>query len=268
MIATKPRQDLESLSEDSDNGNGNGKLKDISKLYFSDMGNYPVLTRGQEIELAKTIRGGTTYRRVRYGKKKIRYKFIMLERTEEAEAAAQKLMLHNLPLVISIAKQYRDFGVPFWDLVQEGNFALLRAANGYDYRRGFKFSTYATSSITKAIYRELQKSNKANRIFSLDKALSDGSYLEHMDLIPDSKACLPEKSSELARAENTECIEHLVNQLSPNEKYVISSRFLGEEKKTLYKIGEELGMSKERVRQIQNRALRRLRAPVEAAGYG
>ena len=269
MIAIKP-QNLESLSGDSDNGNGNGRLKDISDLYFSDMGNYPVLTRGQEIELFKRIEETT-----------IIYKQRIAPMTEEEKEASQEIknieqeikdakhemIMHNLPLVISITKRYRGFGVPFEDLIQEGNFALLRAVNHYDLKKNTTFSTYATSCIIKAISRALKKSNKANRIASLDDSVGEQGNLDHMDLIPNSKALLPEQNSELVKNENEEYLRSLVNQLSPIARYIIESRLLGEKKKTLYKLGEELGLSKERVRQLQNKALRQLRVPVEAAGF-
>ena len=275
MIATKPK-DLESISEDydgyskenaGDNGNGDGELKDISQVYFGNMAGYPILTREQEIGLAKEIRKGTCYRRERYGKKRIRYRFIMLERTEEAKAAAQKLILHNLPLVIFTAKHYMGFGLPFEDLVQEGNFALVKAANQYRYRKS-RFSTYAIASIRKAIYRALKKLNRANRIGSLDETISDnGSSLEYIDSIPDSRALLPEENSELVKNENEECIRNLlVSQLDERSEGIIISRYW--EGKILKKIGQEYGVSKERARQVQDRALKQLKESVEAAGYG
>lgn len=273
MIATKPRQNLESLSEGSDNGNGNGngKPKYLSDIYFSDMGNHPVLTREQEIELFKRIEETT-----------IVYKQKIAPMTEEEKEASQEIkkieqeikdakhemIMHNLPLVISITKRYRNFGVPFEDLIQEGNFALLRAVNHYDLKKKTTFSTYLTRCVIHAISRELKKSNKANRIASLDDSVGEQGNLDYLDLIPDSKAHEPGEDSELVKNENEEYLRSLAYQLNPIAGYIIESRLLGEKKKTLYKIGEELGLSKERVRQLQNRALRQLRAPVEAAGFG
>ena len=236
-----------------------------------EMGNYPVLTRGQEIELFKRIEETT-----------IVYTQKIAPMTEEEKEASQEIksieqeikdakhemIMHNLPLVIYIAKQYRDFGVPFEDLIQEGNFALLRAVDHYDLKKNTTFSTYAIASIRKAIYRALKKLNRANRIGSLDETISDnGSSLEYIDSIPDSRALLPEENSELVKNENEECIRNLlVSQLDERSEGIIISRYW--EGKILKKIGQEYGVSKERARQVQDRALKQLKESVEAAGYG
>lgn len=265
MIAIKP-QNLESLSEDSDNGNGNGRLKDIFQLYRLDMARYPVLTREQEIELFKRLKEA-----------RIIYKQKIASRTEDAAQEIRKLereikdtthkiMNHNLRLVVSIAKQYRCFGLPFLDLIGEGNIGLAMAADKYDHKQGYKFSTYATPAIRRAITRALQKLNKANRIriVSLDKTISDDSYIEFMDVIPDPKALLPEEDPKLAQADNKILYSKLIKRLPNRSRHVFKLRYRDE--KTLADVGKELGFTKERARQIQEEGLVKLRKIAKRQG--
>jgi len=94
---------------------------DIVRQYLRDAAKYPLLSPGEEQELGRALALG-----------------------EEADRAREALIQRNLRLVISIAKRYRDYGVAFSDLIQEGNIGLMRAVGKFDYRRGFRFSTYAT----------------------------------------------------------------------------------------------------------------------------
>lgn len=109
------------------------------KLYFKDIDKTPLLTADEEKKLAKRIRKGDT-------------------------RARRKMIQANLRLVVSIAKRYAKFGVPFLDLIEEGNLGLIRAAKKYDHRMGYRFSTYASWWIKQAILRALSEQNKVIRV--------------------------------------------------------------------------------------------------------
>ena len=122
----------------------NRKLKDDNeknpiRRYFDEVGNEALLTREEEVELAKRIEQGD-------------------------EQAREKLASSNLRLVISIAKKYRNYGLPFLDLIQEGNLGLMKAIEKFDWRKGYKFSTYATWWIRQAILKALTNRSRTVRV--------------------------------------------------------------------------------------------------------
>lgn len=172
--------------------------------------------------------------------------------------ARKQLVESNMPLVLSMAKKMRINGVDFGDVVCEGNMALLRAVDGFDCSRGFKFSTYACRAILKSFARLAGKNNKYRMRFPAE-------------FDPER-----EKSdwSETQRQENAEyCTEELVKILRTNsvclsevELAVIKGRFAfgpDAKRKTLMQMGEVLGLTKERVRQIQKKAVHKLREALE-----
>jgi RNA polymerase primary sigma factor len=112
---------------------------DALQLFFKDIGKVPLLTGAEEVALARQIEGGDL-------------------------AAKQKMVESNLRLVVSIAKHYRNQGLPFLDLIQEGTIGLVRAVEKFDYRRGFKFSTYATWWIRQAVARALADTGRTIRL--------------------------------------------------------------------------------------------------------
>lgn len=266
---------------------------EILQMYLKDIGRVKLLNRNSEIALGKTIKEGSR---------------------KEAQIAKKKLVQANLRLVVSIAKKYTGQGILFMDLVQEGSLGLIKAAQRFDYSKGFKFSTYATWWIKQTIIRAIANSSRSIRIpvhmsdkirmlkkavvklsvqkgseptdeelsdylkidvkkvksikramikepVSLDTPVAQDLCLE--DYISDDENKLPEISTEKEFL-NKDIIS-ILDILNQKERFIILNRFgLGERKtKTLEELGRILGFSKERIRQIENEALKKLRRSQE-----
>ena len=264
---------------------------DALQLFLKDIGKVDLLTAAQEVELAKRIERGD-------------------------HRAKQEMVEANLRLVVSIAKKYRNQGLPFLDLIQEGTIGLVRAAEKFDYRKGFKFSTYATWWIRQAVARALadkgrtirmpvhvvEKLNKILRTerklraergreptsieialelemtveeveqirrtsqtpVSLEKPVGDddesefGHFIEdESEPLPDEKAALTLRNESLARA---------LEMLGERERRVLEMRFglNGEAPRTLDEVGRAFNVTRERIRQIENQSLKKLRSLAEA----
>ena len=234
---------------------------EILQMYLKDIGRVKLLNRNSEMALGKTIKEGSR---------------------KEAQIAKKKLVQANLRLVVSIAKKYTGQGILFMDLVQEGSLGLIKAAQRFDYTKGFKFSTYATWWIKQTIIRAIANSSRSIRIpvhmsdkirtlkkasvklsvQSLDTPVAQDLCLE--DYISDSENKLPEISTEKEFL-NKDIIS-ILDILNRKERFIILNRFgLGGRKtKTLEELGRILGFSKERIRQIENEALKKLRRSNEA----
>jgi RNA polymerase primary sigma factor len=257
---------------------------DALQLFLREAGRHPLLTAAQEVELAKKIERGDMM-------------------------AKQTMIQSNLRLVVSIAKNYRNQGLPFLDLIQEGTLGLIRAVEKFDWRRGYKFSTYATWWIRQAVARaladkartirmpvhvveRLQKMNRAERTLwmelgreptleeiadeaslpieqarevraaarasaSLDQPVGEqedavfGDFVAGDDPLPEEKVEVSLRSQALTQA---------LQALPDRERQVLVLRYglLDEEPKTLEEIGRRLGLTRERVRQIELESLRRL----------
>ena len=257
---------------------------DALQLFLRDAGRHPLLTAAQEVELAKRI--------------------------ERGEGQAKQTMIQsNLRLVVSIAKNYRNQGLPFLDLIQEGTLGLIRAVEKFDWRRGYKFSTYATWWIRQAVARALadkartirmpvhivermQKLNRAERTLwtqlgreptleeiaeeanlpiaqahevkaaarastSLDQPVGDTEDAVFGDFVA-GDGPLPDEEVEVSL--RCQALAEALAALSERERKVLILRYGLDDAdpKTLEEIGRRLGLTRERVRQIETEALKRL----------
>lgn len=227
------------------------------------------------------------------------------------ESAKDELVRHNLRLVIDVAKRYTSHGLTLLDLIQEGNIGLMKAAERYQYRKGFKFSTYATWWIRQGITRALSEQSRVIRVpvhqseaasriaragrrlelqlgrparieeiaralrlrpervrdtvaafqepLGLETPIGDAQVLG--SLIPDDQTAPPDRY--VHRVERERQLDRLLSSLTSREQAVIRMRFgIGSDKiMTLVEIGEQLDLSRERVRQIEAHALRKLKSP-------
>ncbi len=257
---------------------------DALQLFLREAGRHQLLTAAQEVELAKKIEAGDM-------------------------AAKTRMIQSNLRLVVSIAKNYRNQGLPFLDLIQEGTLGLIRAVEKFDWRRGYKFSTYATWWIRQAVARaladksrtirmpvhiveRLQKMTRAERTLwmelgreptleeiaeeaslpieqarevraaartsaSLDQPVGDTDDATFGDFVAGDEP-LPEDTVEGALL--SQALTVCLQALDERERHVLVLRYglVDEEPKTLEEIGKRLGITRERVRQIELEALRRL----------
>jgi RNA polymerase primary sigma factor len=260
---------------------------DALQLFLKDIGKVDLLTAPQEVELAKRIERGD-------------------------HTAKQSMVEANLRLVVSIAKRYRNQGLPFLDLIQEGTIGLVRAAEKFDYRKGFKFSTYATWWIRQAVARALADKSrtirmpvhvveKLNKIVrserklrgelgreptsfeiareldltaeeveqirrssqlpvSLEKPVGEDDESEFGHFLTDESALLPEEAAEQALRRDT--LKQVLCSLSPREQRILELRYGldGEQPRTLDEVGRAFNVTRERIRQIENQCLKKLRA--------
>ena len=265
---------------------------DTLQLFLKDIGKVPLLTAAQEVELAKRIERGE-------------------------HTAKQAMVEANLRLVVSIAKRYRNQGLPFLDLIQEGTIGLVRAAEKFDHRKGFKFSTYATWWIRQAVARALadkartirmpvhvvEKLNKIGRTeralrakfgrepsaieigleldllpeeieqirrsaqtpISLEKPVGDEDESEFGHFLTDGSAPLPDELAE--ETLRNETLRSILKSLSHRERRVLELRYGldGEQPRTLDEVGRAFSVTRERIRQIENQGLKKLRALALAA---
>src|SRR5450631_2631059 len=232
-------------------------------MCLREIGRVPLLTAGQEVSLAKRIERGD-----------MRAKDAMIEA--------------NLRLVVSIAKGYLGRGLSFLDLIQEGSLGLIRAVEKFDYRRGYKFSTYATWWIRQAVTRALADKGRTIRIpvlavelecsvrdvrevmrvtqqpVSLEKPVGDEDDSALADFVEDVSAASPfEIASEALRREN---VTRVLACLPRREREVIEMRYgiVGGRSRTLEEVGRAFHITRERVRQIENRTLKKLQTLPEA----
>jgi len=257
---------------------------DALQLFLKDIGKIPLLTAAQEVELAKRIERGD-------------------------HSAKQKMVASNLRLVVSIAKNYRNQGLPFLDLIQEGMFGLIRAVEKFEWQRGLKFSTYATWWIRQAVARaiadkartirvpvhvveRMQKMHRAERHLwtqlareptleeiadeaglplqqaievraaarastSLDQPIGEQEDAVFGDLVAGDEP-LPDEVTE--KRLQKEALDRALESLPERDRRVLELRYglRGEEPHTLEHIGRRLGITRERVRQIEIESLSRL----------
>jgi RNA polymerase primary sigma factor len=287
---------------------------DSVSLYFRQMATVPLLTREEEVRLAKQVeRGKIAQRRLEKGGHKPYLRQRYLRQVEIGKNARAHLTKANTRLVVSIAKRYMGRGVPLLDLIQEGNLGLMKTVDKFDYRRGCKFSTYATWWIRQSITRALAEHGRVIRLPShvgdrIRKVYRTAQYLERhrgrrptpkeiaaqMRLSPAKVRWLikvsrrplslerpvgEEKDSELGQFiededspepvdEATESLlaeklEQALATLTPRQARILRLRFglRDGHAYTLKEVGAKFGLTRERIRQIERLALRRLRHP-------
>jgi len=286
-------------------------------LYFRQMAQEPLLTAQDEIDLAKRIeRGRKAKERIERPdaiSKSARWFHHIQRLIFDGQAAREHLGRANTRLVVSIAKRYMGQGLPFPDLIQEGNVGLMRAVDKYDYRRGNRFSTYATWWIRQAITRALAQKTRTIRIplhmterirqmyrvaqdleqnkgrrptpeeiakemdlpseavrgmmdasqhaIALERPVGEDGDSEFGDFIEDQETPSPVESATQHLLEET--IEEVLSELTPRQSHILRLRFGlgGGEPHTLEEIANKFGLSRERIRQLEKEALRRLRHP-------
>lgn len=263
-------------------------IDDPVRMYLKEIGKVPLLTAEEEIEIAKRLETGD-------------------------EEAKKKLSEANLRLVVSIAKRYVGRGMLFLDLIQEGNLGLIKAVEKFDYRKGFKFSTYATWWIRQAITRAIADQARTIRIpvhmvetinklirvsrqllqqygreptpeeIAKEMGISESKVREiikiaqepvsletpigeeedsHLgDFIPDDDAPAPAEAASFALMK--EQLLDVLDTLTPREEKVLRLRFGLDDgrQRTLEEVGKEFNVTRERIRQIEAKALRKLRHP-------
>ncbi|MCC7208940.1 MAG: sigma-70 family RNA polymerase sigma factor [Anaerolineae bacterium] len=284
-------------------------------LYFRQMAQEPLLTAREEIELAKRIELGkeSATRLPQIKKSDWRQRTECEALVMDGQAAREHLGRANTRLVVSIAKRYMGQGLPFPDLIQEGNVGLMRAVDKYDYRRGNRFSTYATWWIRQAITRALAQKTRTIRIplhmterirqmyrtaqsleqtlgrrptpeeiaaemdipadsvrgmmdasqhaIALERPVGDDGDSEFGDFIEDQDSPSPVESATQHLLQET--IEEVLSELTPRQSHILRLRFGlgGGDPHTLEEIANKFGLSRERIRQLEKEALRRLRHP-------
>ena len=295
--------------------------EDLVRLYLTDIGQYPLLTKEDEVRLAQEIEAGNDARgeldakgdKLAAAKKRDLKKIAI-----KGERAQRTFVQSNLRLVVSIAKKYQASGLPLLDLIQEGNLGLMHAVEKFDWRKGFKFSTYATWWIRQAITRGIANTGRTIRLpvhagdtltrlqkarsrlelkfgrpptlgelgeevempedkvtealrfaaepLSLSEPLREDGEAELGDIVEDRSAESPFEvaATSLLPAE----IEKLLSPLDERERQILALRFGLDrgEPRTLEEVGEHFNLTRERIRQIEARAMSKLRHPSADTG--
>jgi len=278
--------------------------EDLVRLYLTDIGQYTLLTKDDEVRLAKQIEAGKAAIEEldHLGKDLTAAKKRELRRaSREGEDAERAFVQSNLRLVVSIAKKYQASGLPLLDLIQEGNLGLMHAVEKFDWRKGFKFSTYATWWIRQAITRGIANTGRTIRLpvhagdtlarlqkarsrlelklgrpatlselaaepLLLSEPLREDGDAELGDIVEDRSAESPFEvaATALLPAE----IEKLLAPLDERERQILALRFGLDrgEPRTLEEVGEYFNLTRERIRQIEARAMSKLRHPSADTG--
>jgi RNA polymerase sigma factor (sigma-70 family) len=294
--------------------------EDLVRLYLSDIGQYPLLTKDDEVRLARAIEDGHAAREEldRGGRLPAARRRELRATIRAGERAERTFVQSNLRLVVSIAKKYQASGLPLLDLVQEGNLGLMHAVEKFDWRKGFKFSTYATWWIRQAITRGIANTGRTIRLpvhagdtlsrlqkargrlelslgraptiaelaheidmpedkvteallvaaepLSLSEPLRDDGDAELGDLVEDRGAVSPFDEAALALLPDE--VDRLLEPLEDRERQILTLRFGLDrgEPRTLEEVGDHFHLTRERIRQIEARAMSKLRHPSSNTG--
>ena len=295
--------------------------EDLVRRYLSDIGQYPLLTKDDEVQLAKDIeRGARAQKELSSKTKEItpQRRQELLRDVRQGKTAQRYFVQSNLRLVVSIAKKYQASGLPLHDLIQEGNLGLMHAVEKFDWRKGFKFSTYATWWIRQAITRGIANTGRTIRLpvhagdtlsrvqkaqarleitlgrppslaqlaqeveieeskllealkfrsepLSLSEPLREDGDAELGDVVEDRAAESPFEmaATSLLPVE----IARLLAPLDDREREILKLRFGLDrgEPRTLEEVGEHFNLTRERIRQIEARAMSKLRHPSSDTG--
>jgi len=294
--------------------------EDLVRLYLTDIGQYPLLTKEDEVRLAQKIEKGVEAREKLSTSEELtaKEKSDLKGLDRNGARAEKKFVQSNLRLVVSIAKKYQASGLPLLDLIQEGNLGLMHAVEKFDWRKGFKFSTYATWWIRQAITRgiantgrtirlpvhagdtlaRLQKARTrlelkygrpatmtelaadvempedkitealrfANEPLSLSEPLREDGDAELGDVVEDRGAASPFEVAATSLLPDE--IARLLAPLDEREREILKLRFGLDrgEPRTLEEVGEHFNLTRERIRQIEARAMSKLRHPSSDTG--
>ena len=287
---------------------------DVVGLYLKEAGRVPLLTAEQEVDLAKRMEAAVIAQEQleEYGDDlPLDDVYTLRETIADGEAAQEHLIRANARLVISVAKKYIGRGVPFLDLIQEGNIGLIRATNKFEYQRGHKFSTYATWWIRQAVSRAVADQGRTIRVpvhmgdqlnrmrriqlqltqelgrdpsieevaegmettpdkvedlmeisrrpVSLETPIDDEGDSTFGDFVEDANS--PAPAEEVATYLLHEQLSEALNRLPPREAQILRLRYGLEDGRvyTLEEVGQTIGVTRERVRQLEAQALNRLR---------
>jgi RNA polymerase primary sigma factor len=324
-LAPEPSEDELSLGEDEEESEETSRelvfddlqnidTDDTIGLYLKEVSRVPLLSAEEEVELAQRIeRGRMAREELARGNVSVRRRHELRRLIEDGWGAREHLITANSRLVISVAKKYMGRGVPFLDLIQEGNIGLIRATKKFDYRRGHKFSTYATWWIRQAVTRAIADQGRtirvpvhmgdqinkllrtqhqltqrlgrdpsvdelalaldvppkkvenmiqvARRPLSLETPTDDEEDSVLGDFIEDDEAPPPDDTATYNMLK--EHLEEVLNSLPPREVRILQLRYglLDGQAYTLEEVGRKMGVTRERVRQIEAQALSRLRHP-------
>ena len=294
------------------------EVDDTIGLYLKEIGKVALLTAEEEVSLAKRMEAGKKAQARLSGGKYIKddKRYDLEARLDDGIQAREHLIRANSRLVISVAKKYIGRGVPFLDLIQEGNIGLIRASNKFDYKRGHKFSTYATWWIRQAVTRAIADQSRtirvpvhmgdqinkmlrishqltqrlgrnptpeelaaemeipvrkveqmldvARRPLSLEMPTDDEGESTLGDFVEDTES--PAPPDRVSAVMLRDLILEILVDLPPREVKILQMRYglLDGQTYTLEQVGKKLGVTRERVRQIEAQALSRLRHPAHA----
>jgi RNA polymerase primary sigma factor len=290
--------------------------EDLVRVYLREIGRHPLLGADQEVTFAKAIEAGVAAEKrlaKSNGSLSAKTRSNLESQVAEGERARRAFIESNLRLVVSIARRYQGFGLPLLDLIQDGNVGLLRAVEKYDWRRGFKFSTYATWWIRQGITRGLADRSRTIRLpvhvadivnrlrraesdlladlgrdptdeelasvleidveqlksyrqtamdtVSLSTPVGDDGDSELHDFLADEAVDQP--LEEAVRTKSAIELRDILGTLSQREQRILELRFglADGRERTLEQVGKEFNLTRERIRQIEAKAIAKLRHP-------
>lgn len=296
--------------------------EDLVRLYLSDIGQYPLLTKDDEVRLAQEIEAGSTARQelreAAPGSLSDHRRRELRRKDRRGTESERTFVQSNLRLVVSIAKKYQASGLPLLDLIQEGNLGLMHAVEKFDWRKGFKFSTYATWWIRQAITRGIANTGRTIRLpvhagdtlarlqkarsrlelkngrppsvgelsrevempeekviealrfhsepLSLSEPLHQEGEAELGDMVEDRSVDSPFETAATTMLPSE--VVRLLSPLDERERDILKLRFGLDrgESRTLEEVGEHFNLTRERIRQIEARAMSKLRHPSSDTG--